>query len=103
MPKRIQRQRRKGWRKGNAVIVDRTSRWGNPYKVPPQSPPAVILKAVTDFTIYAEAKLRENPRWVDPLKGHDLACTCTENAIACHADVLLALANGQLAGEDRQI
>src|SRR5699024_864669 len=34
MPKRLKRERRKGWRKPeNAVIVDRTSRWGNPFRV----------------------------------------------------------------------
>ncbi|QKW15337.1 DUF4326 domain-containing protein [Verrucosispora sp. NA02020] len=33
-PQRIQRQRRKGWtRPDNAVIVDRTSRWGNPFTI----------------------------------------------------------------------
>ena len=62
MPRRIQRQRRKGWKKPeNTVIVDRTSRWGNPYKVPRQSPAAVRFKAVADFASYAEAKLMENP------------------------------------------
>lgn len=34
MPKRIQRRRTKGWRlPEGAVIVDRTSRWGNPFKI----------------------------------------------------------------------
>ncbi|ETK36157.1 DUF4326 domain-containing protein [Microbispora sp. ATCC PTA-5024] len=34
MPERIQRRRTKGWRlPEGAVIVDRTSRWGNPFKV----------------------------------------------------------------------
>lgn len=34
MPVRLQRKRQAGWRKpDNAVIVDRTSRWGNPYIV----------------------------------------------------------------------
>lgn len=34
MPVRLQRKRQAGWRKPeNAVIVDRTSRWGNPYVV----------------------------------------------------------------------
>lgn len=33
-PARIQRRRTKGWRKPEgAVIVDRTSRWGNPFTV----------------------------------------------------------------------
>lgn len=34
MPKRVRRERTKGWRKGdNCMIVDRTSKWGNPFKV----------------------------------------------------------------------
>jgi len=34
MPKEIQRSRAKGWRKPvGAVIVDQTSKWGNPYRV----------------------------------------------------------------------
>lgn len=34
MPQRIQRKRTKGWRKPEgAVIVDRSSRWGNPFSV----------------------------------------------------------------------
>lgn len=34
MPKRIQRSRKKGWRKPEgAVIVDRTSRFGNPFAI----------------------------------------------------------------------
>lgn len=33
-PIRLQRKRQKGWRKPeNSVIVDRTSRWGNPFRV----------------------------------------------------------------------
>ena len=33
MPSRIQRRRKLGWQKPeNAIIVDRTSRWGNPFK-----------------------------------------------------------------------
>ncbi|WP_219517453.1 DUF4326 domain-containing protein [Nonomuraea ceibae] len=33
-PKRIRRERTKGWRKGtNCTIMDRTSKWGNPFKV----------------------------------------------------------------------
>ena len=34
-PKRIQRKRELGWRKGDAVIVDRTSKYGNPFVVKP--------------------------------------------------------------------
>jgi len=33
MPSRIKRKRIRGWRKGSAVIVDRTSRYGNPFRI----------------------------------------------------------------------
>jgi uncharacterized protein DUF4326 len=33
MPKRIQRKRTRGWRRGDAVIVDRTSRYGIPFVI----------------------------------------------------------------------
>lgn len=33
MPSRIRRERTRGWRRGDAVIVDRTSRFGNPFRI----------------------------------------------------------------------
>lgn len=33
MAERIQRKRTPGWRRGTAVIVDRTSRYGNPFRI----------------------------------------------------------------------
>jgi hypothetical protein len=69
MPQRIQRQRRKGWRKGSAVIVTRPSRWGNPYVVPLKSPPEVIIAAVERFSVDAEARLTREPDWLTRCAG----------------------------------
>jgi Domain of unknown function (DUF4326) len=91
MPRRIQRQRCKGWSKESAVIVTRPGRWGNPYVVRPGRSPAEVVQC---FAVYAEARLALEPDWLDPLRGKDLACWCAEDAPACHADVLLRLANG---------
>lgn len=33
MPQRIKRERTPGWRAGTAVIVDRSSRYGNPWRI----------------------------------------------------------------------
>ncbi|WP_432185458.1 DUF4326 domain-containing protein [Streptomyces tendae] len=33
MPQRVQRMRSPGWRAGTAVIVDRSSRYGNPWRI----------------------------------------------------------------------
>jgi hypothetical protein len=74
MPKRINRSRRKGWRlPENSVCVTRPARWGNPYVVTPGHPPAEVVKR---FTAYAEARLAQEPDWLTPLRGKDLACRC---------------------------
>lgn len=96
-PIRIQRRRTKGWKlPPNTVCVDRTSQWGNPYKIgsilstgmPMTSGMAVMLfeldlkKGALDFNISDLWKLR----------GKNLACFCPEG-MPCHGDVLLKLAN----------
>ncbi len=101
-PRRVQLSRRKGWRMPpNTVKVDRTTRFGNPF-VPgapgiPDRRTAVELferalrsgeltradahSPFTTITIRSE------------LRGKNLACWCPLDE-ACHADVLLAIANG---------
>lgn len=115
-PKRIQRRRVKGWRKPEGcVIVDRTSRWGNPHRIsqpkdwhgswkvdhPPRSPrhaatysiretEADARQCAVDFFDAFTLPLLD----VTPLRGKDLACTCDPaDGMACHADVLLKAAN----------
>ena len=85
---RIQRKRTKGWKMPeNTVYVGRPSRWGNPYSIhnmPIWSP----YKEVEAYRIWLEAKLKENPHFLDALKGKDLACWCNIGE-PCHADVIL--------------
>lgn len=105
MPERIQLRRTKGWKMpANTVKVDRTTKWGNPYKVG-QHPgclpyvemrhgsihtcydmPAAIAMAVELFRQHA-SKLP-----VSELRGKNLGCWCKPGA-PCHADILLELAN----------
>lgn len=107
MPTRLQRRRTRGWTKpANCVIVDRTSRYGNPFRI----------DSVMDVLGYTEEQAREwavrsfGP-WLrgdrseltsdegDRLRerilaglpnlvGKDLACACAPGEL-CHADVLL--------------
>lgn len=110
VPKRIQLSRRKGWRiPPNTVKVDRTTKWGNPYRIgkpvdlkvvkkwgwkfgQPERVCANASEAVSRFRsvlsldgagIYCVQK---------ELRGKDLACWCKPGA-PCHADVLLEVAN----------
>lgn len=89
MASRIQRKRTKGWKMGDAVYVGRPSRWGNPFAV---NHGLTRAEAVQRFHDYARWRLRISPDWLAPLRGKDLCCWCAEGE-ACHADILLALAN----------
>jgi hypothetical protein len=104
--KRIQLSRRKGWRKPEgAIVVSRPSKWGNPYKLS-DYPSAMPMNqrsahAIDCFRRLLLGQIAE-PRVALPftvedvrseLAGKDLACWCRLSD-ACHADVLLAVANG---------
>lgn len=110
MPERIQLSRAKGWRMPpNTVKVDRSSKWGNPFK--PEDlyiagpSRAWGLKrgdqlgqagAVRAFSTLMQTSLRMEPvktrALLDELRGKNLACWCKPGQ-PCHADVLLELAN----------
>lgn len=115
-PKRIQRQRTKGWRLPiGTVVVSRPSLWGNPWAVgdpgigtQPDGSPWLQPDVVRWFRTCARQELARNPGWLAPLRGHDLACWCPlcpthadglpldvacPDCALCHADVLLELAN----------
>ncbi len=98
-PIRIQRKRTRGFnlqaeslsRNGlSCVYVGRPSRWGNPYLYgKSEIERDQIIKA---YKVWLEFKLAEDPDFLEPLKGKNLACFCRE-LDECHADVLLELAN----------
>lgn len=119
-PIRLRRDRSLGWRKpAGSVIVDRTSRWGNPWGW------VLCPESRTWYVCRARSKRRTghwrgNPqaaqraavayfcRWLtltpsgralatrarEQLQGYDLVCWCFPDD-ACHADVLLEVANAE--------
>lgn len=92
MPKRIQRSRAKGWRlPENALIVDRSSKWGNQFKINEER---TRKEAIMAYRIWIESCLTPEQReeYLAPLRGKDLCCWCKISQ-ACHADILLELAN----------
>lgn len=98
-PVRIQLSRAKGWRMPpNAVRVCRPTIFGNPYTIEDMG---------RHDAVEAYRRWVTGPLWDDPymreeqlklrasipgLRGKDLACWCRLDR-ACHADVLLELAN----------
>lgn len=106
LPIRIQLSRRKGWRMPeNAVKVDRSTPWGNPFIVGVDGDAArsvelyitlltghicISCKTPVDAQQAALLHARANIR---SLRGKNLACWCRPGK-PCHADVLLKVANG---------
>lgn len=71
-----------------AVLIDITTKWGNPFKIGKDSNRAEVI---SKYRHYAALKLLEDPHWLDELRGKDLVCWCAP--LPCHGDVLLELAN----------
>lgn len=124
-PCRVTLSRAKGWRMpANTVKVDRTTRYGNPFRDSEHGEASIQLAngmrqivddwwtpstAVQLFEHWISGTLIQDPshleprelvdrEWLspvpdlEPLRGKNLACWCKPGA-ACHADVLLRLAN----------
>lgn len=113
-PQRVQMSRQHPWRAGHpdAVIVDRRTRWGNRWRVTSWLPSGAWVRRWSvwdtetgetrsqhdtqqEATEMAVAYFREDVARYDltALIGRDLACWCPPDQ-ACHADVLLEIANG---------
>ena len=103
-PERIQLRRTKGWRlPPNTVKVDRSTIWGNPFRVGERfyvdgrigpgewfdGSPEGVVKAFREWTTQHVDYWASITR---VLRGKNLACWCKPGA-ACHADVLLEIAN----------
>lgn len=94
-PIRIQRKRTKGFNLQKAstnglpvVYVGRPTRWGNPYSVEEYGREKAI--ELFQYNIMANEGLLVDIQ--NNLKGKNLACFCSLDC-ACHADVLLEIAN----------
>lgn len=106
-PERIQLRRTKGWRKPpNTIVVSRPSRYGNPHRIgfcPVCGVEHTREEAVAEF----EALLSQLPaNHFEIMRGKNLACWCaitdeSGNYVPCHADILLAVANGMTQTEVR--
>lgn len=100
-PRRVQRQRAKGWKMPeNTISVTRPGRWGNPFPIGEFGPMdrfAIDAEGAVGLfrAMLADPEMRAAcgyPDDLSPLAGKSLACFCPLNQ-PCHADVLLEVAN----------
>ena len=89
MPK-VQNARAVGKQRAGAVYVGRPSKWGNPFVMKDNSA-AERGRVIDEYRHY----LSERPALCEAarreLRGKDLICWCAPRA--CHADVLIEVAN----------
>jgi hypothetical protein len=91
----VQRRRVKGWRKpANTVCVDRTTKWGNPFKADWPEGGKNRQWAVSAFRGYYHNDAEYRATVVAELRGKNLACFCSLDG-PCHADVLIEWTNDQ--------
>lgn len=93
-PKRIQRERKKGWRMPpNTVYVGRPGKWGNPFDLKNHT----RQDALDLYRAWIDDEINIAPDNLAEIKaelgGKDLACWCRLDQ-PCHADVLLMLIEG---------
>jgi hypothetical protein len=86
----------------DAIYVGRPTRWGNPYAIGAPHPDHGRPMTRDDIIELYEALIDHAPGATGPraageiraeLAGRDLVCWCRADQ-RCHADVLLAVANG---------
>lgn len=72
----------------DAIIVDRSSVWGNPFYMHEEKSRDSVCDA---FEKYARERAANDMNWLAPLRGKNLACWCAPKR--CHAETLARLAN----------
>lgn len=77
----------------DAVYVGRPTKWGNPFSHLPDTKAAFQVESREEAVRYYRNMLSEEDHQMikRELKGKDLVCWCAPKA--CHADVLLEIAN----------
>ena len=70
------------------IYVGRRTKWGNPWKIGESGTREQVIEL---FEQYIHDVLEKQPEFLDELRGKDLVCWCAP--LACHADILLKLAN----------
>lgn len=77
----------------NTKKVDRSTKYGNPFKVGSKEGEFTREEALRLYEIYLDFVVSKKILDLEPLRGYNLACSCNleDN---CHADIILKKLNG---------
>lgn len=76
------------------IMVDRTTKWGNPFRIGPDGDRASVIQKYRQWVLQQPELMSALPE----LRGKILGCWCAPKA--CHGDVLAELANDQLPADE---
>jgi len=68
----------------DVVRIDRTSPWGNPFRIGRDLTRAEVIALYRDWLA---RRLAVDPQFIEPLRGKRLACWCAPQP--CHGEVIL--------------
>jgi hypothetical protein len=72
----------------NTKKVDRSTKYGNPFKVGSKLGEFTREEALRLYEIYLDFVVSKKLLDIEPLRGYNLACSCNLED-SCHADILL--------------
>ncbi len=79
----------------DAILVDRTTKWGNIFKIgqphPKTNKPMTRQDAIAEYADWLDGMIFNGLLDLDELQGKDLVCW--DAPLLCHADILLEMAN----------
>jgi len=76
----------------NTVKVDRSTRWGNPFRPTKSMPVEKTIEKFNEWVVNDPTGRKLAAEAAEQLKGKNLACWCRLDG-PCHADTLLRIAN----------
>jgi hypothetical protein len=82
-----------------AIYVGRGTVFGNPFRIGGRAPDGGVMdreRVIEEYRVWLEMHPELKERARRELRGRDLLCWCAPEA--CHADVLLEVANGPVEG-----
>lgn len=87
-----------------AIRVDRRTRWGNPYTHLTTNTRAIyrvatLREAIEGYGVWLGQRLVDEPDFIEPLRGKQLACWCKppegfQGRLLCHAQVIAGVLYG---------
>lgn len=70
----------------DAKVIGRGTVWGNPFIIGADGDRDTVI---AKFYHYAKWRLEREPKWLEPLRGWNLACYCAPQA--CHGNAIIKL------------